>query len=406
MEATETLPMIRRSALAGSLICVLLSSSIWADSIGGTWEGMIEIEPESLEVQIQISETASGWSGMLTIPGMDYSGAVSEISVSETAMSFVVPELAGEPSFSVTLEGSGLIGEMQWTPAAPPSTDIYLLRLKPGGWGQEVDSLINITDREGYDNQPYFVEDGSAIIYTSQRGDQTDIYRYDIGSGATSQLTSTSESEYSPTPMPDGSGFSTIQAEADGTQRLWGFPWGGGKPSLLLPDVAPVGYHTWATDDTLALFVLGEHFTLQLASLESGTARVVAEDIGRGMRPMPDGAGVIYIHKGTNDDWRVRVLDLSSEESRDWSETPVGSEDLEWLPDGRLLMAEDSSLLVREESDILWGELVSLLEYNVSGITRVAAASTGTSIAVVGERPASAPPAVETAPMRLTRADS
>ena len=44
---------------------------------------------------------------------------------------------------------------------------------------------MNITRSPGYDNQPSFTPDGAAILFTSNRGGtQTDIYRYDVGSGA------------------------------------------------------------------------------------------------------------------------------------------------------------------------------------------------------------------------------
>ena len=40
----------------------------------------------------------------------------------------------------------------------------------------------------------------------------------------------------------------------------------------MLADVKPVGYHAWADDHTLALFVLGQPATLQLADTRTGKA--------------------------------------------------------------------------------------------------------------------------------------
>src|SRR5258708_16942898 len=40
---------------------------------------------------------------------------------------------------------------------------------------------VNVTARPGYDNQPFFLPNGRAFLYTSIREDsQADIYRYDI----------------------------------------------------------------------------------------------------------------------------------------------------------------------------------------------------------------------------------
>src|SRR5207248_360461 len=62
--------------------------------------------------------------------------------------------------------------------AAVPSTDIYLYRLSRS-FVPFRQRLINITNRPGYDNQPSF--DGPAILYTSIRNGQADIYRFEDG---------------------------------------------------------------------------------------------------------------------------------------------------------------------------------------------------------------------------------
>ena len=141
---------------------------------------------------------------------------------------------------------------------APPGTDIYLVRLRSGATIS--DPPENLTNRPGYDNQPAFTPDGKAILFTSIRADgQADVYRLDLATRAITQLTKTPESEYSPTPLPTGTGFSVVRVEMDSTQRLWAFNAQGHSPVLLLPDVAPVGYHLWLDDHTLALFVDGNN---------------------------------------------------------------------------------------------------------------------------------------------------
>ena len=91
-----------------------------------------------------------------------------------------------------------------------PATDIYIADLKIEDEGTEVGSPINITNRNGYDNQPMFLPDGLSLLYTSIRMDrQADIYRYDLIDKSTIRITRTQESEYSPTIMPNGKHFST-----------------------------------------------------------------------------------------------------------------------------------------------------------------------------------------------------
>src|SRR5207302_845078 len=90
--------------------------------------------------------------------------------------------------------------------AAIPSTDIYLYR-RSRGLLPFRSRLVNITNRPGYDNQPAF--DGSAILYTSIRDGQADIWRFE--DGRHTQVTSTPESEYSAALSPDGSSISVVR---------------------------------------------------------------------------------------------------------------------------------------------------------------------------------------------------
>ena len=88
--------------------------------------------------------------------------------------------------------------------ATPPASDILLVDLTKEKSGFKLGQPAKITTFAGYNNQPFFLPDGSAVLYTSIRDGQADIYRYDIRSGAPTQITNTRESEYSPTLMPDG----------------------------------------------------------------------------------------------------------------------------------------------------------------------------------------------------------
>src|SRR4030095_10520973 len=137
----------------------------------------------------------------------------------------------------------------------PTPSDIFLVDLSTDHEQLKLGQPVRITEWNGYNNQPAFLPDGSSLLYTSIRSDkQADIYKYDFKSRGTSRITETPESEFSPTLTPDGHFISVVRVEADGTQRLWKFPLGAGKPSLVLEKIKPVGYHTWIDQNTLALF--------------------------------------------------------------------------------------------------------------------------------------------------------
>lgn len=267
--------------------------------------------------------------------------------------------------------------------AQSPGTDVFVASIPSGDFAFE--GWRNVTDRPGYDNQPAFTPDGTAILYTSQRDGQTDIYRIDLGTGAATRVTATPESEYSPTPMPAAERFSTVRVEADSTQRLWSFALDGSDPRLVLEDVRPVGYHAWIDGHTLGLFVLGSPATLQIADTRDGTARVAARDIGRSLARVPGGVTLAYLQRAEGGAM-IRVLDPASGSTRDLV-APVGeSADFAWTPSGILLMGAGSTLYAFDpQTDGGWRELADLAGAGIRGITRLAVSPDGARIAVVAD---------------------
>ena len=106
--------------------------------------------------------------------------------------------------------------------AQAPGTEVILFDLETIGEGFKISNPINISHNKGYDNQPYFLPDGSGLLYSSavEEGN-TEIILYKFDNKQKRQLTSTPGSEYSPTVTPDGKHFTSILLEKDGTQLLW-----------------------------------------------------------------------------------------------------------------------------------------------------------------------------------------
>ena len=272
----------------------------------------------------------------------------------------------------------------------PPGTDIYVAELRHRGNQLTVGPLTNATHRPGYDNQPFFLPDGRAFLFTVYLDGQADVFRYDLDSARSVRLTATPESEYSPTPLPDGSGFSVVRVERDSTQRLWRFDWSGAadKAALVLTRVQPVGYHAWADAHTLALFVLGAPATLQIADTKADTARVVARDIGRGVARVPGKAAVSFVQKAADSVWTIMELDVATLSARPLVRTIKGVDVYAWTPDGILLMAQGSQVFSwRAGQGEEWTPLADFSVAAVTGITRLAVSPRGDRLAVVAADP-------------------
>ncbi len=268
-----------------------------------------------------------------------------------------------------------------------PATDIYLADLEVKDGHIEVGSLLNMTDRDGYDSQPMFFTDGS-LFYTSIREDgQADIYQYNLQTKSTIRITQTQESEYSPTIMPDENHFSTVRVEADSSQRLWKFSLNGEDASLLLENIKPVGYHAWANLNLVALFVLGEPNSLYLADIRNGMNEKVTENIGRSLHKIPNRDEISFVHKVSESDWWIKRLELEGRKIIPVIQTLEGSEDYAWTPDSSILMAQDSKLFKWQlGTDQSWVEIANLKKAGLTGITRIDVSPSGDKIALASNR--------------------
>ncbi len=280
----------------------------------------------------------------------------------------------------------------------PPDTDIFVVPVTQSGGTWNFGEPTNITRRAGYDNQPSFLPDGQSLLFTSQRErDQTDIYRYDFRAGTTTQVTSTPESEYSPTVMPGGKFFSVVRVEPDKTQRLWKFPLAGGPASIVLDNVKPVGYHLWLDARTLALFVLGDDKTgkpnsLQLVTLSKTAPTAIEEstlhvNVGRSLQRVPRRADSFsFVHKSSPDNWLIKIINVGAHQTELVTKTLPGSEDLTWLPDGSILMAQDSKLFRFDTANPNgWQQVADFTAQGLRRITRLALSPKADRLALVAQ---------------------
>ncbi len=276
--------------------------------------------------------------------------------------------------------------------AQPPSTDIFLVDIIKAQGSLKLGTPVNITNRQGYDNQPSFAPDGSYILYTAMQNDlprpqasaQTEIYRYNIVAKTVDRVTRTMESEYSATVMPGGKLFSVVRVEPDSTQRLWKFEMSGQNPAIILRNIKPVGYHAWVDSNTVALFVLGSPATLQLTRVNPEKADTIIGGIGRSLHKIPSKRAISFVQKVSEKEWWIKELDVATRKITAIVQALAGSEDYAWTPDGTLIMGQGSKLFsYKPERSKEWIEIVDFTSMNIKGITRIAVSPSGDRLAFV-----------------------
>ncbi|MCG6956692.1 MAG: hypothetical protein LJF04_11950 [Gemmatimonadetes bacterium] len=271
--------------------------------------------------------------------------------------------------------------------AAPPGTDIWLADLTRRSDGAlTLGEPVDVTPRPGYDNQPSFLPDGSGFWYTAADSTgQTDIWLHDMANGANHRITSTTpESEYSATYLGVGGGFSVVRVETDSTQRLWRFDMNGSNPSLLLPDVAPVGYQAWADDHEVVMYILGDPATLAVGDVSTGATRTVARDVGRSIQRIPGATDVSFVQRIGKDSTEIRRLNVRDGTSTLLAPGIQGTEDHAWTPDGSLLQAHGAILYMWRADAGAWAPVADLSSEDLT-LSRIAVSPDGTRIALVAE---------------------
>ncbi len=254
---------------------------------------------------------------------------------------------------------------------AQPETEVYLFDLSISNGEIQVENPRNVSNNEGYDNQPSFSEDSKFIFFASTRNGQTDIRKYDVSSGANEWVTNTEGSEYSPTPRPGSNTLSSILLEEDGRQLLWEYDLESGNGEVLIP-FTKIGYHAWLDVDNLFSFVLGITPTFQEINVPRQQAEIILENAGRSIHKIPGKNAISFIDKNP-ESWVISAYYPETKRFEALKVTPEGSEDICWTSDQTILIGQGSRILswkLGVESD--WQEVVNLDDFDLQNISRMA----------------------------------
>ncbi len=265
----------------------------------------------------------------------------------------------------------------------PPGTEIYIFDLTVKKNSVQLSNPQNITNRTGYDNQPYFHPEKPLLYFSSaDESDKTDIMVYNYETGETKKFTNTSEREYSPTVTPDGKFISCIIQRDNGVQDLGKYPIEGGEPVIIIDNLM-VGYHAWVNDDLLILFVLGRPNTLRLYSLANTKDLELAENIGRSIHRIPGTNDISFIHK-QGAEWLIKKYNGKDGTIETLAPTLPNREDLTWTKDGKILMSDGETLFfwIPKKSKN-WIAIERSANLTLAGITRLAVNSSAMKLALV-----------------------
>jgi len=225
-----------------------------------------------------------------------------------------------------------------------PETDIFVCDMKIKENKYEFSKPENITHRQGYDNQPYFMPDGKSMLFVAVPDTtQADIFSYDFKSKKTTSVTNTKESEYSPMLTPDGKNISVVRVDNDNGQRFYKLPIKT-TDAIHINGTDSIGYYCWLSPGSLAMFILGDAMTLQVLDVEKNERTLIASDVGRCMKLSNDQKKLLFVIKQNENEWSIFEMDIATKEKKQLVKTIPGSEDYAVLKDGSLIMGSKGKL--------------------------------------------------------------
>ena len=298
--------------------------------------------------------------------------------------------VVGLPEAQAGAAPGGSLAHADTTTAAPPppSTDVVVMTVYPHGDHLHARSLRWVTNRDGYDNQPSFLDEERLLFSSAGDHGATDILRYSAWDEETEAVTRTPESEYSPRLMPSGDAISVVRVEMDGvSQHLVRYPLDGGPPERLLPHLNDIGYYAWVDERRVALFRLGDPPTLHIADITTGELEEVVQGIGPVLQSVPGEAAVSFVQRDDEGaGWVIHLWDGTTGEIEELSRTPGSEPDHAWLSSATLLALHDG-VVYRFVADAPggWHPVLEDLRDVFGSFTRLAVSPSGTRWAVVVE---------------------
>ncbi|MEN8186995.1 MAG: hypothetical protein ABFR05_07695 [Bacteroidota bacterium] len=270
------------------------------------------------------------------------------------------------------------------------ATEIYLFDLFESDSTIVIANPVNISQNKGYDNQPFFLEDGSAILFASMRDGQSDIARYEIEGNFRTWITDTKANEFSPSIYPRNKKFFTcVRMEDDGTQLLYKYAYKNKEPEVLIPDLK-VGYYVWVDKNKVVSFVLGDEVTLQVSNFKHKIKYPIQQNIGRSLNKIPVklsvGDKLISFISKSHEVSEIYAINPVTSESVYIVDAVEGSEDMVWTPQGSILMGKDDKIFkFRSNKDNEWTQILIDSDIVLKNITRMAVSPDGKKIAIVVE---------------------
>lgn len=286
-----------------------------------------------------------------------------------------------------------------------PETNIYLFEVQRNPRGMTLSAPRIIGSKKGYNNQPWFLPDGSGMFYVrSMDTVNTEIFYYDFKKKKSKRITKTKEAEYSPKLTPDMERISCVRVEKDRTtQHFFSYNKKGKQAFLMQPGLTSIGYYDWVNMNEWISFELPEPFYLVRHKVSPAVTDTLVNRVGRSFYYLRSKNVLVFVDKSDSLNGRIRMLDkqhLKSPTPSEPERNPVlsdvlpGEEDFCFMQDGSILMFHDGAIYKKRNpfklKDSKWELLWDMKPWGINKGYRISLSPDNTRLALVvysGEKP-------------------
>jgi len=268
---------------------------------------------------------------------------------------------------------------------AQSNTEIFLYDIETNTTKIELKNPKNLSNNDGYDNQPSFLNN-RYIIFASTRNGQTDIAKYDMRYDSKSWLNFSEGGEYTPLKIPNTNEISAVRLDPDGKQRLYSYSLSNGSSTELIQDLV-VAYYTWFDEVTVVSAVIEEdNLNLYVTNTQDNTSRKYATNVGRSFHRIPNSNLISFIAKADDNKWHIKSLDPNTGIIKVIANTMTGIEDICWLDQKTMFSGKDNllyKLTLNKDND--WKQVADLSSEGILKITRLSTNPERTKLLIAGD---------------------
>ncbi len=268
-----------------------------------------------------------------------------------------------------------------------PDTEIYLISIQKKDGKYLFSNGRNITNRKGYDNQPYFSKDSKTIYFTTNRtGNNFDIYKYSLTGNETSPVVTSEANEYSAKDF-DKDTLHFVREGKNQLMTVFEFDKNTKKEKPAFKVNEPIAYYAFNKSKDALVWVRYAFF-MHFINTEKNINRFVANYAQPSVPHLiPNTNKFSFMQRHPDDSLWIKEFNPENQAVRPIITSKDGKRDYCWMPDGSILMASGMELYrFDEKKDKSWMLIANLQSFGIKSITRMVASPDGKYLAVVDNK--------------------